>query len=29
MSAQSAIAILDAMFDLFKEMGSCITLDLN
>lgn len=29
MSAQSAIAILDSMFDLFKEMGSGIGLDLN
>ncbi|AIQ89195.1 MULTISPECIES: hypothetical protein [Methylobacterium] len=29
MSAQTAIAILDSMFDLFKEMGSGIALDLN
>lgn len=29
MSAQTAIAILDSMFDLFKQMGSGIALDLH
>ena len=29
MSAQTAIEILDSMFDLFKQMGSGIALDLH
>ncbi|MCJ2095865.1 hypothetical protein MKK67_25690 [Methylobacterium sp. J-072] len=29
MSAQTAIEILDSMFDLFKQMGSGISLDLQ